>query len=156
MQVEGEWELLNKPAETAQAAVPPAVIPSPSANTAPESEATPMETDALLAEPNTELATQAEAQPAEEAGSLTPEEARLRDQRQKLASIMRGETSVQLYLEFLHSHNHADLQVCEKAGDYEPCLGSLMLPVALVVEAITFCEPCRIHVLFCSSFHVPF
>ena len=42
---------------------------------------------------------------------LTPEEQRVQDQRQKLRSIMRGETSVQLYLEFLHSHNHADLQV---------------------------------------------
>ena len=72
-----------------------------------------METDGPQ-QPGTDAAEPAEpAEPSQtpQETPLTPQEARLQDQRQKLSAIMRGETSVQLYLEFLHSHNHADLQV---------------------------------------------
>ena len=103
VQVEDEWQLLTKQAESAQ---PAETAAAPPAN----GEATPMETDGLL-QPGTEAADQAEPSETPQETPLTPQEAKLQDQRQKLSAIMRGETSVQLYLEFLHSHNHADLQV---------------------------------------------
>ena len=100
--MEDEWNLLTKPAEpAAPPSEPPASTAAPPANGEAEAEA--METDSAQAQ-----ATETAAAPET---PLTPEEKRLTDQRQKLAAIMRGETSVQLYLEFLHSHNHADLQV---------------------------------------------
>ena len=63
-----------------------------------------METDELVVPPPAEPATAATPQ-------LSPEELRVKGLHEKLAGIMRGETSIQLYLEFLHSHNHADIQV---------------------------------------------
>ena len=101
--MEDEWKLLTKPAEPAQ---PPQTAAAPPANGEP----TPMETDGPQP-PGTDAAEPAEPSQTPQEPPLTPEEAKLRDQRQKLSAIMRGETSVQLYLEFLHSHNHADLQV---------------------------------------------
>ena len=59
----------------------------------------------------TEEATPPSTTAASPEPQLGPEEIKLREQHNRLASIIRGETSVQLYLEFLHSHNHADLQV---------------------------------------------
>lgn len=102
-QVEDEWERLVRPAEAAQPSQAPTTTPAASDSTAQANgEAELMETEG--AQP-----------PATEAAvpetPLTPEEKRMQEQRQKLRSIIRGETSVQLYLEFLHSHNHADLQV---------------------------------------------
>lgn len=43
--------------------------------------------------------------------NLSPLEAMQQSRSNKLLRIIRGEASIQLYLEFLHSHNHADLQV---------------------------------------------
>lgn len=43
--------------------------------------------------------------------SLTPEEERYMERYDRLKGIISGATSIGLYLEFLYSHNHADLQV---------------------------------------------
>jgi len=100
--VEEKWKLLTQPKED----------PSPAADSTPFTSAPQeangqedaMETDELMAPPPAEAATAAEPE-------LSPEEQRVKGLHEKLAGIMRGETSIQLYLEFLHSHNHADIQV---------------------------------------------
>ena len=48
---------------------------------------------------------------AAELPELTPEEKQLKDRLEKTKLIMRGNSSIQLHLDFLHRFNHADLQV---------------------------------------------
>jgi 26S proteasome regulatory subunit N2 len=43
--------------------------------------------------------------------SLTADEQRYLDRYKRIQEIISGATSIGLYLEFLYSHNHADLQV---------------------------------------------
>ena len=43
--------------------------------------------------------------------NLTPEELQYVERYNRLKGIISGATSIGLYLEFLYSHNHADLQV---------------------------------------------
>lgn len=57
---------------------------------------------------DTDAAAAADAAPAI---SLTPEEQRYVERYDRLKGIISGATSIGLYLEFLYSHNHADLQV---------------------------------------------
>lgn len=57
---------------------------------------------------DTDAAAAADAAPAI---SLTPEEERYLERYNRLTGIISGATSIGLYLEFLYSHNHADLQV---------------------------------------------
>lgn len=52
----------------------------------------------------------AAAPPPQPAAALSSEEARKQAASEQLHRVIRGEASIQLYLEFLHSHNHADLQ----------------------------------------------
>ena len=42
---------------------------------------------------------------------LTPEQER----QQKLEAVLAGSVPIQLYLEFLYSHNHADVQLLKNA-----------------------------------------
>jgi hypothetical protein len=105
-QVEEEWKLLTQPKEAAAEPNPSASAePNPSASVPQEAngQEDAMETDELMSAAPAPESTAAESE-------LTPEEVRVKGLHKKLAGIMRGETSIQLYLEFLHSHNHADIQ----------------------------------------------
>lgn len=59
-----------------------------------------------------DMETEAAAGAAGTAGpSLSPDEQRYFERYKRIQEIISGVTSIGLYLEFLYSHNHADLQV---------------------------------------------
>ena len=56
------------------------------------------------------------APPASTGPALKPEEERYLDRFERLKGILDGTASISHYLEFLYSHNHADLQVWHCTG----------------------------------------
>ena len=83
-----------------EASSAPAPAAAPAAQNGSSGHAEDMETDA--AAPN------AQGAPA---ASLKPEEERYLERFGRLKGILDGTASISHYLEFLYSHNHADLQV---------------------------------------------
>ena len=84
-----------------EASSAPAAGAAPAAQNGAAAHAEDMETDGA--------APSAQAAPAP---SLKPEEEHYLERFGRLRGILDGTMSISHYLEFLYSHNHADLQVC--------------------------------------------
>lgn len=97
LQVEGDLKVAPKPA----AAQP--IADGESGGGSPQGQVEPMDTG--------ETAPSNAPENEGEAAAASPEEKRRQKRGEKLLRVLRGQASIQLYLEFLHSHNHADLQV---------------------------------------------
>lgn len=88
----------------------PAAPPQPAPAASQESAAQPEGADNMDTDAAEAPAPQADTNPAatqEAAQPLSPQAAR----HQKLRGILTGSTPIQLYLEFLYTHNHADVQI---------------------------------------------
>lgn len=112
-QVEEEWKRLTEPASKAEQANPSGALQASANSALPQSEraAETPSADGQAEAMDTDQPTPPGTTAAVPEPQLSPEETKSRSESRRLASVMRGEISVQLYLEFLHSHNHADLQV---------------------------------------------
>ena len=102
----------NLPNGDASSAPAPGAVPAPQNGAAAHAE--DMETE--------EAAPSAQAAPAP---SLKPEEELYLERFGRLRGILDGTMSISYYLEFLYSHNHADLQV----GPLQPTLANTNLSV---------------------------
>jgi len=80
--------------------------------------------------------------------SLTPEEERYMERYDRLKGIISGATSIGLYLEFLYSHNHADLQV------WALQLAAHKQSATIKSESLSLCQP-DIYVLTSTTCTLP-
>jgi 26S proteasome regulatory subunit N2 len=89
---------------------------------------------------DTDAAAAADAAPAI---SLTPEEERYLERYNRLTGIISGATSIGLYLEFLYSHNHADLQVklCN-AAQFSGAFIRISTYTKIVLQVRRSCHTC--------------
>ena len=104
-QVEEELKSLTEPKGAEAPAAAAAATPDPTSTVQPQNghgHEEAMDTDAPATAP--------EPVPPPER-ELTPQERQQQERSVTVVRIIRGEASIQLYLEFLHGHNHADLQV---------------------------------------------
>ncbi|CAL8468543.1 g8083 [Coccomyxa elongata] len=68
--------------------------------------------------------------------SLTPEEQQYVERYNRLKGIISGATSIGLYLEFLYSHNHADLQILKNVKTASEVRNSVCHSAVIFANAI--------------------